>query len=384
MKKIFRLLFKIFTFIPRKTSAGARAFAKKFHMRISVKATIIFSVIFSIVFAGASALTIILYSNYLKQTDEYSVHAVRQLILLTAVVYPIAMALMLAIGHYVMRWILLPIKGMADTAKTITTETLNTRLEGRGSGDEVDALADILNQMLDSLQLSYEKQTRFISDAAHELRTPISVVQGYSNLLKRWGKDDKAVISEAVEAIESESANMKNLVEKLLFLARTDKKALTLEPSEFFMNELVEEIVKEAAVYAESRKISTGQMEAVAVTADRELIKQALRIFLDNSIKYTPISGAATLSCYREGGDYCAIVVSDNGIGISEEDLPHIFERFFKCDKARVRDGGSTGLGLSIAKWILDSHNAEISVSSSLGIGTTFKVLLPEKMDAEE
>ena len=379
MRKFFKNIWNVLAFIPRWIAARARAFTVKHKLKITTKATLIYAVIFTVIFAVAGIVIIVIYRNYVMHGWWELSHndLVLQLILLTALIYPIAIALVLALGYYVIGWILKPVKKMTETAKTINTESLNTRMEGSGNGDEADALADILNSMLDSLQLAYEKQTRFVSDASHELRTPIAVVQGYSSLLKRWGIENKEVAQEAIDAIFSESGNMKNLVEKLLFLARTDKKNMLVKPSNFFLNELVEEVARETKVYEIEHEINIGQIEAVSADADRDLLKQVLRIILDNSIKYTPIGGKVTLSCYREEDELCALVVSDNGIGISEEDLPHIFERFYKCDKARVRDGGSTGLGLSIAKWILDNHNADITVSSSVGIGTTVKVLLP-------
>jgi len=387
LKKFFKSIYNVLAFIPRKIAAFVKAYTKKHQLKITTKATLIYAFIFTVVFAFAGTMIIVIYSNFIangwhRLSDK---EIVVQLILLTAVVYPIAIALVLATGYYVINWILRPVKKMTETAKTINTESLSTRMESSGNGDEVDALAEILNLMLDSLQVAYDKQARFVSDASHELRTPISVIQGYSGLLKRWGLQNKEITEEAAAAIFSESQNMKNLVEKLLFLARTDKKAMLVKPSEFFVGELVEEIVRETKLYEKEHEVNTGQMEAITADADRELLKQALRVFLDNSIKYTPIGGKVTLSCYgeesEEGEKLCALVVSDNGIGIPEADLPFLFERFYKVDKARERDGG-TGLGLSIAKWILDNHNASITISSSVGIGTTVKVLLPCKREA--
>ena len=379
MKRFLKSVYNALAYVPRKIAAGIRAYVKKRKIKISAKATIIFALLFTVVFVFAGIIIIVIYRNYAMTggSGRTPHELVVQLILLTAVIYPIAIALVLALGFYVVNWILRPVKKMAETAKTINTESLSTRMETSGNGDEIDALAGVLNAMLDSLQLAYEKQTRFVSDASHELRTPIAVVKGYSGLLKRWGIKNKEVAKEAIDAINGESENMQNLVEKLLFLARTDKQAMLVKPSNFFLNELVEEAVRETKVFETEHEIEIGQIEAVNIDADRGLLKQALRIFLDNGIKYTQKGGCVTVSCYVEQPGVCALTVSDNGIGISEEDLPHIFERFFKCDKARVRDGGSTGLGLSIAKWILDNHNADITVSSSLGMGTTFKILLP-------
>jgi signal transduction histidine kinase len=345
---------------------------------VTTKATIMYAFIFALVFTGLGVLLIISYRTFLRSgglvTAEEMSDMLTPLVILLVILIPIGLALTLSLGGLVIRGMLTPIKKMINTAKEIDTSSLSVRVETGSSEDELYDLAAILNDMLDRLQSAFDRQNRFISDVSHELRTPIAVVQGYSELLSRWGAAKPEVLKEAIEAITSEAGNMKNLVEKLLFLARADKKTLVIQPDSFHIDELISEIVTETRLIS-SKEILAGQIESITLYADRALIKQAIRVFVENSLKYSGADGRVTLSCYADAGA-CAVVVSDNGIGISEADLPHIFERFYKADTARQRDGGSAGLGLAIAKWIADAHNAELDVSSKPGIGTTVRLLL--------
>lgn len=273
---------------------------------------------------------------------------------------------------------LMPIDNMTNTAKSISINALDTRLDVVQSHDELKDLAETFNEMLDRIEKSYEKQNQFVSDASHELRTPIAVIQGYANMLTRWGKDDKDVLEESINAIKSEAENMKGLVEKLLFLARADKNTQKIEKSEFALNELVDEIMRETRMIDEKHVFLCDRNDAVSINGDRTLIKQALRVFIDNSIKYTPENGLIKLSSTNLGTGMM-LIVQDNGIGISKEDLPKIFDRFYRCDKARTRQMGGTGLGLSIAKWIIGRHNGNIQVESALNAGTKIIIFLPYK-----
>lgn len=271
-----------------------------------------------------------------------------------------------------------PIDNMTNTAKSISINALDTRLDVVQSHDELKDLAETFNDMLDRIEKSYEQQNQFVSDASHELRTPIAVIQGYANMLNRWGKDDKAVLEESINAIKSEAENMKGLVEKLLFLARADKNTQKIEKSEFALNELVDEIMRETRMIDEKHMFLCDRNDAAIINADRTLIKQSLRVFIDNSIKYTPENGLIKLSSTNLGTGMM-LIVQDNGIGISREDLPRIFDRFYRCDKARTRQMGGTGLGLSIAKWIIGRHNGNIQVESVLNAGTKIIIFLPYK-----
>lgn len=290
--------------------------------------------------------------------------------------FMLAILFTVTVGSKTLRRMLRPIDNMINTARSISAQDLDTRLNVVNSHDELKELAETFNEMLDRIQASYEQQNRFVSDASHELRTPISVIQGYANLLNRWGKDDKAVLEESISAIKNEADNMKDLVEKLLFLARADKNTQNVVKTSFFLNELVEEVLKETRLIDTEHTITCATNEVVNVIADRGLIKQALRIFLDNSLKFTPPDGTISVNSYLKD-KRVKLVIEDNGIGIPKEDLPYIFDRFYKCDKSRTRESGGAGLGLSIAKWIIEKHNGTIDVESAVGKGTKVIITMP-------
>ncbi|MEW9121794.1 MAG: ATP-binding protein [Thermotaleaceae bacterium] len=282
----------------------------------------------------------------------------------------------LLIGSRISRRMLSPIARMTDKVKAITIQDLDTRLDVGGAYDELKELAETFNGMIDRIQSSYEQQNQFVSDASHELRTPISVIQGYASLIDRWGKNDMEVLAESIHAIKGESENMKELTEKLLFLARNDKNLLKLEKEEFFLNDLIEEVVKETKLIDNKHQISASFDKEIFLWADRKLLKQALRVFTDNSVKYTPEMGEIKLSSFIRKNQI-VIEIKDTGIGIPQEDIPYIFHRFYRADKSRTKESGGHGLGLSIAKLIIDKHNGRIVVDSKLQGGTTIRILLP-------
>lgn len=284
--------------------------------------------------------------------------------------------LILLIGSAASKRLLRPIKTMTDTVKSISVNQLGTRLDVSGSKNELKDLAGTFNNMLDRIQLAYEKQNQFVADASHELRTPIAVIQGYANMLDRWGKDDSKVLEESIAAIKTESENMKSLIEKLLFLARGDRDTQKLEKEIFKLNELVDEIFKETVLIDNTHQISCPRNEEIFINADRGLLKEALRVFVDNSTKYTPEGGRIKLECYKEGHS-AVIFIEDTGIGIAEEDLPHVFDRFYRADKSRTKQTGGTGLGLAIAKWIILKHEGIINIQSKINVGTKVFITLP-------
>lgn len=271
-----------------------------------------------------------------------------------------------------------PVDTMIEDVKEISINDLDKRLDVSGIKNEYKDLAKTFNTMLDEIQYSVEKQNQFVSDASHELRTPISVVQGYANLLDRWGKDDREVLEESIIAIKDEAESMNKLIESLLFLARGDRNKQIIEKEYFNLKDLIKELVKESIMIDDKHNISNTNNEDVAIYGDRNLIKEAMRIFIDNSMKYTQEEGTIKINTFPcKKGVY--IVIEDNGIGISREDLPNIFNRFYRSDKSRNKQSGGTGLGLSIAKFIIDSHNGEIKVYSKLNEGTITSILIPIK-----
>lgn len=264
---------------------------------------------------------------------------------------------------------------LADKLDGINASKLDTRISVDATQDELKDLAEAINGMLERISDSYRSQIRFVSDASHELRTPISVIQGYANLLERWGKNDEKTLQESIKAINDEAANMKSLVEQLLFLARGDNNTMKLQLEEFDLAALAEEVGKESEMIdcGHEYEIKT---QPVLLYADKGLIKQALRILTDNAIKYSNAGGTIRISVSRDE-NMGVLEVQDEGIGIPPDSVPLIFDRFYRADQSRARATGGTGLGLSIAKWITERHGGHMSVLSREDLGTRISIAVP-------
>lgn len=275
------------------------------------------------------------------------------------------------------RRVLKPIREITELATTLSENNLSNRINIAGTKNELKDLASVINDMLDRIELSYNSQKQFVSDASHELRTPIAVIRGYTDMLKRWGKDDPEVLSEAIAAISQETEGMKDLVESLLFLARHDKKTLMMEKTTFRPGEVLREVCRESEmVTPETKFVFDAPATDPELNADRGMIKQVLRILCDNAVKYSPSGSTVTLGLSASDG-VCRLSVTDQGPGIPPEDIARIFERFYRGDKARHSESGGHGLGLSIARIIVVAHGGKIRVRSREGEGTRFTVELP-------
>lgn len=272
-----------------------------------------------------------------------------------------------------------PVRIMSAQANRLTVHNLNSeRLNVEGTKNELKDLANVINAMLDRIETSYESQKQFVSDASHELRTPIAVIQGYANMLNRWGSTNQEVLQESIEAIQNEARSMQDLVEKLLFLSRHDKKTLKLIKKRFNMRPLVEDMVKETKLVAGNRIIECQAAEDVIVYGDKQALKQAIRIFIDNAVKYTHDGDVISISCRKVNED-CVITVSDTGIGMTEKDLDHIFDRFYRSDYVRNQNISGHGLGLSLAKLIILAHTGRIKIRSQFKKGSSFIITLPKR-----
>ncbi len=233
---------------------------------------------------------------------------------------------------------------------------------------DLKGLETAINNLLKRLQASYREQTRFVDDASHELRTPIAVIQGYASMLKRWGMDDRATLEESVHAINEEATHMKELVDQLLFLARGDGGRQQFRYEDVNGADLITEICEESEMIDEKHQYMIKSISDVTVKADRAMLKQAVRILTDNAAKYTPEGGRITFSAEETPDHHLALSVQDEGIGVDAQEAAKMFERFFRGDNVRGNTKGS-GLGLSIAKWIVDRHHGTIEVLSYKDIG---------------
>ena len=239
--------------------------------------------------------------------------------------------------------------------------------------EELSSLEQAINGLIDRMRESYRMQTRFVSDASHELRTPIAVVQGYVNMLDRWGKNDESILEESIEAIKHEADHMQTLVEQLLFLARGDSNRQKMESEEIVLNDLLREVYEESLMIDEKHHYYFTEQGVGTMIGDPAMIKQSARILVDNACKYTPEGEDITIRAgMKEQKPFYEI--EDHGIGMRQENLEHIFDRFYRADDVRNSKTGGTGLGLSIAKWIVDQHNGYYQIISFDQVGTRFTV----------
>ena len=272
---------------------------------------------------------------------------------------------------------------MATLEEAIERATVDSPTVSTGDKD-LRSIEVALNGLLRQMQEAKLQQMRFVSDASHELRTPIAVIQGYVNMLDRWGKTDEDVLDESIEALKTESDHMQELVEQLLFLARGDSGRNTLNRVDVNLAQVVHEVWDESCMidgnHAYACRVNDDACDdpKFVTEGDLAMIKQSLRIIVQNAEKYSPAGSTITLDARRDGSSVC-YSVQDEGIGMTESDVRHIFERFYRADEARNEKADGSGLGLSIAKWIVDAHEGSIEVVSHEGVGTRFTVRFPAK-----
>lgn len=290
----------------------------------------------------------------------------------------VAVIIAFVIGRALSSKMLRPVHQVADAAMKISEDNFNQRIEEPEADDEIKELVRAFNDMLERLQISFERQNQFISDVSHELKTPISVIKGYTGLLSRWGKDDEEVLNEAIESISSETEHMSMLISRLLFWARNDINS-SINISELCIEELLDEIKKEAEVMELPAEIQISGAESTRIDGDYHLIKQLIWIFVENAVKYSGDKNCVIRFETSLKDGHALLKIKDNGIGIKQEDIKNIFERFYRSDKSRNKEISGFGLGLSIAKWIMDHHKGKISVDSKLGEGTEFTLSFPCK-----
>lgn len=283
------------------------------------------------------------------------------------------------IGATVSKKMLKPIDDITKTAESISINNLKERIETTGNDDELSRLANTLNNMIDRLQESFDSQIQFVSDASHELRTPISVIQGHANLLDRWGKDDRKALEKSIYAIKFETANMANLVENLLFLAKGDSSNLSLDKKVFNLNELISEVTDETRLIAPKYNITNNRNDKAVINADYKMIKQMIRVFLENSIKFSEEGSTIDISA-ESFSDKVKITVTDHGIGIPNDEIERVFDRFYIVDKSRSKEKSGSGLGLSIAKRIAEMHKGKITAESEPSKYTSITVTLDKKI----
>ena len=291
----------------------------------------------------------------------------------------LAIIVALLVGRYLSRRILSPIKTMNELAREIAFEKMGGRIPVGTANDELSELAKTLNKMLDRLQGGINKQQKFVSDASHELRPPAAVIKGYIEFIEHYGTEDKELLEENLKMIGSEAQNMQALLENLLFISRTDQNRQRLNKKDLDLDDIVGDVMQKMKIAVKTHKVELTSNAPAKIFGDETTIRQMIRIFLDNAVKYTPQGGSISVGSKIEG-DKILLSISDSGIGIAPENLNKIFDRFFRVSAEQlVSEANGSGLGLSIAKWIADEHGIKISVASELGKGTTFTLTIPLK-----
>lgn len=290
------------------------------------------------------------------------------------------LSLMLSImgGQLLARKLLAPLAVMNQTMRKIEDQHFQERIPVMETNDEFSQLSSIFNSMMDRIEASMEQQKRFVEDASHELRTPLAVIHGHLSLLQRWGKNDEKVLDNSLQTSIKETDRLIKLTNRLLMLTRMDKQEDQESVIACDATEILNEIISDYELIYGELKIAKENITKTnrLLAIPQEQLKQVLIIVVDNAIKYSGEQKKIAIRSSNHENKY-KIEIKDNGDGISQEDLPYIFDRFYRVDKARSREKGGTGLGLSIAKDILNKYKGTISAESKLGVGTTITIKIP-------
>lgn len=343
-------------------------------VKISTKLIIVYTFVFSLTLVVLNASSLFVIQHYLYSEYKF----IKRVFIIMVIADLIGAMVSIIVGYIISKAILKPIGYITEAAKNININNLEERLEASGSDDEIQKLINTFNEMIDRLKNSFDRQAQFALDVSHELRTPIAVMQGYAGLLDRWGKNDKDALQKSIEAIKLEANYMANLVEKLLFVAKSDNGIQIVERKEFYLNTLIEEVVEESKIISENYNIFSNRNDVGEIIADYGMIKQMLRILISNSIKFTPKNGKIEINS-EIYDKFAQITVSDNGVGIPKNEINNIFNRFYIVDRPKLYEKTGTGLGLAMAKLIVDMHEGSIKVESEEGKWTNIIVTLYSK-----
>lgn len=277
------------------------------------------------------------------------------------------------VGYVVSKRTLFAVKKIADSANNISFENLSGYLEPLGTNDEFDKLVISLNDMMDRLRATVEHQKQFVSDASHELKTPIAVLEGYANILRRWGYKDKEVFDEAVTTMLKEMNTMKVIVENLLLLARVESQIPDNIKVKVNLKKILFEIEEENQVSYPERIFEYEVQDNVYMLGNFDLLKILIRVFCENAVKYTPKDSVIEIKAGKT--DKVWIKIIDHGEGIPDEFKQKVFSRFYRIDESRNRGTSGSGLGLSIAKRIIELHEGEVKIEDTPGGGAIFHIL---------
>ena len=322
---------------------------------------------------GGRVVNLVQVGMSLEMTET----TLRRFLLTMAALFPVGLLLAGGGGWLLARRALRPVDRIAETARRISAEHLAARLEDTGADDELNRLVGTLNDMLERLDASFHQVRQFSADASHELQTPLTILKGEIEVAlrsPRTADEYRAVLTSALEEID----RLTRLVDGLLLLARADAGVLRMDRRPVDLTKLVEDVCGQAKVLADARGVVLRPegMEPLTISGDYDRLRRMLLNLVDNGLKYTPSGGRVGISLRREG-PWAALRVADTGIGLSPAEQKKIFERFYRSPEAKSRGEGGAGLGLCIARSIVEAHGGKIRIESAPGQGSAFTVLLP-------
>jgi heavy metal sensor kinase len=324
--------------------------------------------------AAADGHRYIVETGALYQPIEHTLHA---LVVALALGLPFIIACSMGGGYLLMNRALRPVNQIADQAERITSRNLNERLPIMQTGDELERLSTALNCMIARLDEAFQHINRFSADVSHELRTPLTILRGELEFIAEQQRTSPEVLDTVGSSLE-EIDRLSKIVENLLSISRVDAGEIRMSQQRIDVAELARSTAEQMQLLADEKSVSLrfSLQPGVEVEGDPSRLKQIVVNLLDNAIRYTGEEGWVEIGVCSEAGN-CILKVSDNGVGISAESLPHLFERFYRADKARSRYSGGAGLGLSIVNAICVAHGGNIHVVSKEGEGSCFWVELP-------
>ncbi|MGE7689605.1 ATP-binding protein [Lysinibacillus sp. NPDC097214] len=288
-----------------------------------------------------------------------------------------ALLLSASIGYYLANYLMKPLRALRSSMKTVMDKGFNEPIQlTYTSHDEIGDLLKMYNTMMNELQISFAQQQQFVADASHELRTPIQAIEGHLSLLKRWGKDDPEILEESIDTSLTEIARMRKMIEELLELARREEKDIDSEADAVAV---IESVIEETRLLHPEARITLSKNEEIGrIFITENALSQIVRNIIENAIRYCEITPEIQISLAVSGKEML-LRIEDNGIGIAEENIPFIFDRFYRVDEARNRQIGGTGLGLSITKMLLEKYSGSVEVKSEKNVGTVFFMKFPLK-----
>ncbi|MNH95264.1 Signal transduction histidine-protein kinase ArlS [compost metagenome] len=281
-------------------------------------------------------------------------------------------------GRLLAGQLLKPLQAMAETIRNIKQKGLHERMQTSNNQDEIATLMKMFNNMMDQVERSFQQQKQFVEDASHELRTPVAIMEGHLSLLKRWGKHDPAILEESLDASIEELTRLKILVQELLTLSRAEKLEQAHDSEVANPESMIRAIIKKMALLHPMFHIE-AELEAlkqVSLSISAQHLEQILLIVWDNAVKYSPQGQSIGVQAYVNEGVAC-IEITDRGVGIPSSDLPYVMDRFYRVDKVRSGQQGGHGLGLAIAKRLVELYKGTITLQSIEHEGTTVRISLP-------